>query len=95
MDVETKLKALKARWVSRIIKTDSNIHKIVNSFLHVFDVDVDYILQTSETKLNDFDLVKNLPSFYREVFTFFNACKKEFGVFTDSFRRFYAANNLE
>ena len=76
VDVETKLKALKASWVSRIINTDSNIHKIVNSFLHVFDVDIDYILQTSETKLKDFDLVKNLPSFYQEVFTFFNACKR-------------------
>ena len=32
VDVETKLKALKASWVSRIINTDSNIHKIVNSF---------------------------------------------------------------
>ena len=64
MDVETKLKALKASWVSRIINTDSNIHKIVTSFLHVFDVDIDYILQTSETKLKDFDLVKNLLSFH-------------------------------
>ena len=32
VDVETKLKALKASWVSRIINTDSNIHKILNSF---------------------------------------------------------------
>ena len=30
--VETKSKALTASWVSRIINTDSNIHKIVNSF---------------------------------------------------------------
>ena len=50
VDVETKWKALKASWVSRIINTDSNIHKIVKQFfLHVFDVAINYILQTSET----------------------------------------------
>ena len=76
MDVESKLKALKASWVTRIIHKNSNIHGFVNSFLLHFNVDIDYLLSTSETKLSDFELVKGLPSFYQEVFVCFNACKK-------------------
>ena len=76
VDVESKLKALKASWVTRIINKNSNIHEIVNSFLVEFNVDIDYLLNTSETKSSDFELVKGLPSFYQEVFVCFNACKK-------------------
>ena len=57
IDVETKLKALKDCWVSRIIKPGSKILEFVNSFLNAFDVNVAYLLQTSETKLSDFDIV--------------------------------------
>ena len=32
VDVESKLKALKASWVKRIINKNSNIYEIVNSF---------------------------------------------------------------
>ena len=63
-------------WVSRIIKPGSKILEFVNSFFNVFDVNVAYLLQTSETKLSDFDIVHKLPRFYQEVFAFFNACKK-------------------
>ena len=84
VDVESKLKALKASWVTRIINKNSNIHGFVNSFLLQFNVDIDYLLSTSETKLSDFELVKGLPSFYQEVFVCFNACKK-YGIFTNFF----------
>ena len=30
--------------------------------------------------MKDFDLVKNLMSFYQEVFTFFNACKRIWSI---------------
>ena len=80
VDVETKLKALKACCVSRIIKPGSKILEFVNSFLNAYNVNVAYLLQTSETKLSDFDIINKLPRFYQEVFAFFNTCKKRTSV---------------
>ena len=53
MDVESKLKALKASWVTRIINKNSNIHGFVNSFLLQFNVDIDYLLKLVRTPLNN------------------------------------------
>ena len=38
-------------------------------------VDFRYILHTNLTKLNDYSLVHHFPTFYREIFLFFIACK--------------------
>ena len=48
----------------------------MNRFLLKFNVDIDYLFNTSETELSDFKLVQGLPSCYREVLVCFNACKK-------------------
>ena len=96
VDVETKLKALKACWVSRTIKPGSKILEFFNSFLNVFDVNVAYLLQTCETKLSDFDIVHKLPRFYQEVFAFFNSCKKNLEYTHSYFCRYIlSTDNIE
>ena len=62
---------------TEILKRKGNCFKLVIELLKKNNLDTDYIIKTSEVKLKHFDIVKNLPIFYREVFTFFNTCKKQ------------------
>ena len=76
VDIETKINALKASWVSRILQPNSNIYNFLNSLCMNNNITVEYILKTNETNVKDFTLVHNMPLFYQEVFSCFNQCKK-------------------
>ena len=78
VDIETKMNALKASWVSRILQPNSNIYNFLNSLCmnNKLNITVEYILKTNETNVKDFTLVHNMPLFYQEVFSCFNQCKK-------------------
>ena len=51
VDIETKMKALKATWVPRLLKRKGNCFKLVNELLKKNNIDIDYIIKTSEVKL--------------------------------------------
>ena len=77
VDIETKMHALKASWVSRIVNSKQNLYDFVNSFCTKNNISLDYLLKTNENTIDDYTLIRNMPTFYQEVFLSFNKCKKE------------------
>lgn len=70
IDVESKLKALKAAWLPRILKSKGVLYNILNGFCNKYNIDVMYVLQFSSN-------VDNLkfPLFYKEILCSLNECK--------------------
>lgn len=77
VDIESKFKALKAAWCRILIDKTCIINKLVDSYLRVLNVDINYVLNVSET--NSSIILKsflNSQFFYKEVFCSFKDCKK-------------------
>ena len=72
VDIETKLKALKASWVSRLYNDTGNIKDFLTDILCKHSMSFNYILKCNETK----NIMSFLPTFYEQVFVCFNECKK-------------------
>lgn len=62
--IELKLKALKASWVKRLTDESNVINNIVNSYLNLMKIDLNYLLTLSEIKTENFTLTSKLPIFY-------------------------------
>ena len=75
VDIETKCKSLKAAWIPRILKNKGNLRYFIESICGEYNIDLNYLLKTNVRKIIDFDIVKKLPVFYKEVFCVFNDCK--------------------
>ena len=76
IDIETKLKSLKAVWVSKLFKDKGIMYEIVKGYLNKINILPEYLVKTNEKNPNDFRIIDVLPKFYREIFTSFNECKK-------------------
>ena len=77
IDLKSKLRSLKAAWMSRLLKTKHVINDFVNSFCRVLNVDITYVANTSETHIKRFDIVQKMPLFYKEVFLCLNISKQK------------------
>ncbi|XP_062574193.1 uncharacterized protein LOC134236030 [Saccostrea cucullata] len=44
------------------------------------NIDINYLLTLSERKLENFSLISHLSTFYKEIFCYFNECKKEIEI---------------
>ena len=75
VDIESKIKALKASWTKKLNYCENSLKDFLNSFCAKHNVDFQYILHTNLTKIHDYGLAQNFPAFYREIFMFFNMCK--------------------
>ena len=76
IDIETKLKSLKAAWVSKLFKNNCIMYEIVKGYLDKLNVTPEYIVKTNEKDPHDFKIIHVLPVFYQELFISFNECKK-------------------
>ena len=74
-DFETKVKALKASWVAKLVQKDSGLHWLLNACVGKVSLDIPYLLNTNITKTQEFN-TKCLPQFYKEVICAFNECKE-------------------
>ena len=52
-----------------------NLHCFLNSICVEHNIDINYILKTNVRKQSDFNIVKTLPVFYKEIFCSFNEAK--------------------
>ena len=75
VDTEIKLKSLKASWIPKILKNEGILHCFLNIICVEHNIDINYILKTNVRKQSDFNIVKTLPVFYKEVFCLFNEAK--------------------
>ena len=76
VDIVTKLKAVKASWINRLLNTKCINRIFLDSFLNSNYMSIEYILKTTETDLKYLEIAHILPTFYREIFCSFNSCKK-------------------
>ena len=74
-----KIKAIKASWIQRI-SNKGVINDYVTSFCKPYNVNINYLLKTTEKRCEYFKIVPNLPIFYKEIFTCFNECKRSIDV---------------
>ena len=76
IDVDCKLKALKAAWIPRLLKWKSVLFNMINSYCNKLKIDINFLLQCSTTNPENLKNIK-LPLFYREIISCFNECKSE------------------
>ena len=79
VDIYLKIKAIKASWIQRI-SNKGVINYYVTSFCKPYNVNINYLLKTTEKRCEYFKIVPNLPIFYKEIFTCFNECKRSIDV---------------
>ena len=78
IDVESKFKAAKASWISRIIDKSSLVHRFITQLLKKHEITIFDVLKTTychEKKTVFFDKI-DMPTFYIEVMDAFIKCKK-------------------
>ena len=71
VDIESKIKSLKAGWIRKSYFSNNSLKDFRNSFCSERNTDLNYILKTNATVMDDFDLIKNFNNFYREIFNVF------------------------
>lgn len=82
IDPEIKIKATKAAWISKLTQNKSNLSKFLNACLANHKMKIECILESNVTNTSDFNSLKGLPQFYKEVFTAFNECKTQKSIDT-------------
>ena len=85
IDVKSKVSSIKAGWIKRL-KENSKWSRILQWYLEANALDIDYMLKMNVKKESDCIIFDKIPTFYREVFLSFNACKtnKEMHLLNDS-----------
>ena len=76
VDIDSKIKSLKAAWIRKIYFSNNSLKDFLNSFCSERNTDFNYILKTNATGMDDFDLIRNFNNFYKEIFMYFNSVKK-------------------
>ena len=78
MDIDSKLKALKAAWVPRFLNSNSTISKIFKGILSNLNktLTLPYILQFSQKSPDKLQRIRQIPLFYIQILGAFNECKK-------------------
>ena len=78
MDIDSKLKALKAARVPRLLNSNSTISKIFKGILSNLNktLTLPYILQFSEKSPDKLLRIDKIPLFYIQILVAFNECKK-------------------
>ena len=75
IDIESKLKAIKASWIGILIDCKCKLKYFLDSICGKIGVDFVYLTYTNETKLTNYTIVHNLPLFHQQIFVSFNECK--------------------
>ncbi len=85
LDIYSKDRALKAGWIKRL-HTKNVTSSFINMYLSRFNLDINYLIQTTNTKKSIFSSKLKLPSFWCEVFATLNDCKtiKSIDILNDS-----------
>lgn len=77
VDIESKLKALKAAWCRILIDKTCIINKLVDSYLRVLNVDINYVLNVSETNSSNVKIISKLPIFFIKKYFVVSTIVKE------------------
>ena len=75
IDVVSKLHALKATWIPKLLNKRNRLAGAINGFLKSINLNLPFILTTSFRKSDAFEILTRIPKFYQQIFTPFNQCK--------------------
>ncbi len=76
VDVESKIKALKAAWVSRISdSSNSRMSAIFRIYLREIGINLQQVLLMNFQHEKEFTEIKSIPTFYRECLLSYNQIK--------------------
>ena len=76
IDIHAKFKAMKASWLPKILNDKGYVRNFLEKTLNLQNINFQYILKTNETNTSRYDFIRYLPLFYKEIFIYFNECKK-------------------
>ena len=71
IDIECKIKSLKAAWVKYFVY-QNNVSNFINAILKQYKIEMSYLL-----KLDDFSVFEKIPQLYIDVLTAFSQCRKK------------------
>ena len=71
IDIECKIKSLKAAWVKYFVY-ENNVSNYINAILKQYNIEIPYLL-----KLDDFSVFVKFPQFYSDVLNAFSQCRKK------------------
>lgn len=75
IDVECKLKSVKAGWIKRLYNKESSLRKYIEDILKINRINFEYLLRSNIVKPNDLNVLQKFPKFYKEIICSFNECK--------------------
>ena len=75
IDIDSHIYAIKAAWVSRLIKTPSFFDILSDCIKKEIGLNLQQLLKTNFKSTNTCSVFKNVNLFYNEVFISFNKCK--------------------
>lgn len=75
VDIECKIKDLKASWVPRLTRNKGVLFNIFESYCNRLNMEVNYVLHFSDKKEQNMQKIRNLPIFYQQMLCSFNECK--------------------
>ncbi len=74
LDIHCKNKALKAAWLRKLNKSGPN-KSFVNMYLNKKGLDIEYLIKCSATSPELIKESLKLPTFWAQVFAYYNECK--------------------
>ena len=95
VDIETKLKALKAAWVSRILNNNGLLCRYIQHVYTRNSVDINFLLKKTERNIKNFRMIEKFPIFYKEVIVHFNNAKKVKNIKKFKFNKVFITTNVE
>lgn len=72
IDIELKVKVPKKRLSETFL-----INEVINAYLKRVNLNLNYILSTTERNIEDLTVMNHFSKFYQETFCCFNGCKKK------------------
>ena len=83
-DVECTFKALKARWIGRLLSKTCICTNTANYWYGKLGFDLESITKCTFKSLNVFPILKKIPEFYQDILIAYNNCKTVKSVFSCS-----------
>ena len=76
-DIDSIFSSLKAVWILRLIEKRVPSYEILNCYLQKYGLNILLCSKANVTKEKLFDIMKILPTFYKQVFLSFYRCKSQ------------------
>ena len=74
-DVDSKVGALKAGWIPKLLSTKNILSKILEHNLSKIGLDLKTVLKMNFKSTKSFEIIKSIPQFYQDMFIYNNKCK--------------------